>query len=114
MAKNYVLKPEDQLILNCSLTNASEDNIKKINHLITLDLDWNYLIDLAYRHRLSTLLYWHLNEICPNELNAVYEKYEEIYQKKRERIVTRLKVIQNERENVKTEEESSKSTKSNK
>ena len=60
------------------------------------------------------ILIEHLNEICPNELNAVYEKYDEIYQKKRERIVTRLKVIQNERENVKTEEESSKSTKSNK
>ena len=63
----------------------------------------------------------HLNEICPNELNAVYEKYDEIYQKKRERIVTRLGVIQNERENekanaenVKTEEKSSKRTKSNK
>lgn len=41
----------------------------------------------------------HLNEICPDELNAVYEKYDEIYQKKKERILTRLKVIQNEREN---------------
>ena len=40
----------------------------------------------------------HLNEICPNELNAVYEKYDEIYQKKKERILTRLRVIQNERE----------------
>lgn len=63
----------------------------------------------------------HLNEICPNELNAVYEKYDEIYQKKRERIVTRLKVIQNERENenetteiVKAKKKSSKNTKSNK
>ena len=56
----------------------------------------------------------HLNEICPNELNAVYEKYDEIYQKKKERIIARLKVIQNERENVKTEEKSPKSTKSNK
>ena len=60
------------------------------------------------------VLIQHLNEICPNELNAVYEKYDKIYQKKRERIVTRLKVIQNERENVKTEVESFKSTKSNK
>lgn len=46
-----------------------------------------------------SVLIEHLNKICPNELNAVYEKYDEIYQKKRERIVARLGVIQNEREN---------------
>lgn len=65
MASKYDLKPEDKLLLNCSLTQISEDNIKKIKQIAAMDLDWNYLIQMAYKHRLSPLLYWHLNEISP-------------------------------------------------
>lgn len=65
MVGKYDLKPEDQLLLACSLTRISEENIKRIKKLTNLDLDWDYLIDMAYKHRLSPLLYWHLNEISP-------------------------------------------------
>jgi len=68
MVGNYDLKPEDQLLLNCSLTRISEENIKKIKLLTTMDLDWNYLIQMAYQHRLSPLLYWHLNRISPEAI----------------------------------------------
>jgi hypothetical protein len=68
MASNYNLKLEDKLLLNCSLTRISEDNIKKIKQIIAMDLDWNYLIQLANMHRLSPLLYWNLNEISPEAI----------------------------------------------
>lgn len=65
MVGKYDLKPEDQLLLACSLTRISKENIKRIKKLTNLDLDLDYLIDMAYKHRLSPLLYWHLNEISP-------------------------------------------------
>jgi len=65
MAENYNLKPEDQLLLSCSLTRLSEENIQRIKELTEMDLDWNYLVTMAYRHRLSPLLYWNLNKITP-------------------------------------------------
>ncbi|AXV38907.1 nucleotidyltransferase family protein [Methanobacterium sp. BAmetb5] len=68
MVGNYDLKPEDQLLLNCSLTLLSGENIKRIKQLTNQDLDWNYLIDLAYKHRLSPLLYWHLNRSSPEAI----------------------------------------------
>lgn len=68
MVENYDLKPEDQLLLNCSLTQLSGENIKGIKHLTNQDLDWNYLINMAYKHRLSPLLYWHLNKISPETI----------------------------------------------
>lgn len=68
MAENYNLKHEDHVILNCSLTNLSEDNIKNIKHLTDMDLNWDYLINMAYQHRLSPLLYWHLNNTVPDKI----------------------------------------------
>lgn len=68
MVVNYDLKPEDQLLLNCSLTQLSDENIKRIKQLTNQDLDWNYLINMAREHRLSPLLYWHLNKISPEAI----------------------------------------------
>ena len=68
MHGNFVLKPEEQLILNCSLIHPTDDNIKQIKHLISLSLDWDYLIHLSYLHRLNNLLYWNLIDICPNSI----------------------------------------------
>ncbi|MBI5459250.1 nucleotidyltransferase family protein [Methanobacterium sp.] len=68
MARKYDLKPEDQLLLNCSLTQASEGNVKKIKQLSAMNLDWDYLINMAYLHRISPLLYWHLNKISPDAI----------------------------------------------
>ncbi len=68
MVGNYDLKTEDQLLLNCSLTQLSSENIKRIKQLTNKDLDWNYLINMAYKHRLTPLLYWHLSRISPEAI----------------------------------------------
>lgn len=68
MAENYNLKVEDQLILNCSLTHPSNENIEKIKQLTACDLDWDYLVKIAHFHRISPLLYWNLNKISPEAI----------------------------------------------
>lgn len=68
MAKNYDLKPEDKLILNCSATKISDNEKKNINNLIDTDLDWDYLLQTAIRHRLNYLLYWQLERVCPEKV----------------------------------------------
>lgn len=73
MAENYELKLEDQLLLNCSLTQLSGDNVKNIKRITAMDIDWNYLISMAYLHRLSPLLYWHLKKIAPNAIPSNFK-----------------------------------------
>lgn len=68
MTRNFDLKIEDQLLLNCSSTKISDERIRKIQNLITRDLDWDYIVKMAQWHRLSYLLYWQLNEICPEKV----------------------------------------------
>ncbi|OQB59718.1 MAG: hypothetical protein BWX95_02522 [Bacteroidetes bacterium ADurb.Bin141] len=68
MAKNFDLKPEDKLILNCSATKISDDEKKNINNLIDTDLDWDYLLKTATRHRLNYLLHWQLEKLCPEKV----------------------------------------------
>jgi hypothetical protein len=74
MAMNFDLKPEDQLLLNCSITRISNDEIENICRIIAKDLDWDYIINMAHRHRLSSLLYWQLNRICPEKVPSNVRK----------------------------------------
>ena len=68
MPVDYNLKVEDQLIINCSLTHASDENIEKIKQIAGSELDWDYLVNMSYFHRISPLLYWNLNEIYPEAI----------------------------------------------
>lgn len=68
MARNYDLKPEDKFILNCSVTKISDDEIKNIDNLINMDLDWDYLLQTAIRHRLNYLFYWQLERLYPKKV----------------------------------------------
>lgn len=73
MAGNYNLNIEDKLLLNCALTNLSEINVKNIKELTAMDLDWDYVVKMAYMHRLSPLLYWHLNKISPEAIPSNFK-----------------------------------------
>nr|WP_319374720.1 nucleotidyltransferase family protein [uncultured Methanobacterium sp.] len=104
MAGKYNLKPEDQLLLNCSLTNVSDSNLKEIIRFTSLDLDWNYVINMAYQHRLSPLLYWHLNKISPEAIpsnlkNDLKEHFHENVRKNLGMFKELLEVIDNLQKN---------------
>lgn len=68
MSRNYDLKIEDQLLLNCSITHIPDEKIKDIHNLVSRGINWDYLVNIARRHRLNYLLYWQLDEICPEKI----------------------------------------------
>ena len=78
--KEFKLKPEDKLILSCGHSQVNEELEKKIMKLVNLDLDWEYIVDMATRHRLKPLLYYNLNKICPDNVpEDVLESLKEFY-----------------------------------
>ena len=65
---NFQLRHEDELMLCCARTHVNEEINKKIISLASRDLDWEYLVNMASRHRFRPLLYINLNSICPEEV----------------------------------------------
>jgi Uncharacterised nucleotidyltransferase len=57
--------PEVELLLCCSRTNIKPATTKQIKQLLKQDIDWEYLIDTANRHRVMPLLYWTIKNTCP-------------------------------------------------
>ena len=68
MSREYDLRIEDQLLLNCSITRISNEKIKDIRNLVNMDINWDYLVNMAQKHRLNYLLYWQLDKICPEKI----------------------------------------------
>jgi hypothetical protein len=64
----FKLKPEDKLILSCGHSQVNDELEKKIIKLVNLDLNWEYIVDMATRHRLRPLLYYNLIKICPGDV----------------------------------------------
>ena len=63
--ENIKLRSEDELLLCCARTHVNPEIKDKILSLIGNKLDWDYLLNLASRHRLLPLLYHNFNYICP-------------------------------------------------
>ena len=60
------LRPEVDLLLLCARAHLDEQQRQRIRELVSRNLDWNYLLQLADRHGLQPLLHWHLTTVCPN------------------------------------------------
>lgn len=50
-------------MLLCSRARLNAEQTTRVQDLLSRDLDWDYLIQLADRHGLQPLLHWHLNAI---------------------------------------------------
>ena len=59
-------RPEVDLLLLCARAHLDEQQRQRIRDLVSQDLDWDYLLQLADRHGLQPLLHWHLTAVCPN------------------------------------------------
>ncbi len=57
-------RPEVELLLCCARARVDAAQTARIHALVAGALDWTYLIQLADRHGLQPLLYWHLNATC--------------------------------------------------
>lgn len=53
-------RPEIELLLCCTRTYIDKPKAEHIRTLLQEDIDWEYLIQIASRHGLTSLLYWSL------------------------------------------------------
>jgi hypothetical protein len=58
--------PEIELLLCCARTNLGPQITERINSLVQQDIDWEYLLKTALRHRVMPLLYKSLKRVCSN------------------------------------------------
>jgi hypothetical protein len=65
----------------CSRTSLDTNNRKRLAALLEKELDWDYTIKTARQHKVMPLLYWNLNQTCPeavppatlSQLRAMFE-----------------------------------------
>jgi hypothetical protein len=73
---------EVELLLCCARTHLSDVTRTRIRTIIQEDLDWSYLVLMAVRHRLTSLLHRHLNAICstsiPSEILANLQQHSQL------------------------------------
>lgn len=68
MDSTFKLSPEDKLILYCARTQLDEFLEDKIKSAVCSVSNWDYVIEMADRHRLTQFLYYHINKICPENV----------------------------------------------
>lgn len=68
MVMKLDLKKEDKLLLFCAQTTIKPAIVEKIRSIIQDGVNWDYIIRMGHRHNLIPLLYWQLNEICPDSV----------------------------------------------
>jgi hypothetical protein len=63
-------RSEIELLLCCIRMGGGAARAERVRALLGDEIDWEYLLRLAGRHRLRPLLYWNLNNTCPEEVPA--------------------------------------------
>jgi hypothetical protein len=58
-------RPEAELLLCCARTCMDSERAERIRTLLRADIDWAYLLETAPQHGMVPLLYWSLNNTCP-------------------------------------------------
>lgn len=77
------MSPEAELLLSCARVRLEQEDRARIETLVRRGLDWKCLLELAAAHELSSLLYWHLKAVCPEDVP------EEARQTLRDRVAAR-------------------------
>lgn len=68
IGRSFKIRQEDKLLLCCSRRYVNLEIREKILCLIQQDLNWDYLLEIASKHRLKPLLYYNLNLICSEKI----------------------------------------------
>ncbi|WP_232224177.1 nucleotidyltransferase domain-containing protein [Mastigocladopsis repens] len=85
------VKPEIELLLRCVRTSPNDSTIERIKALVQEDIDWEYLIQTAYRNGVIPLLHWSLSKICPQSVPATFQQqlqYDQYVRTQRSLILT--------------------------
>jgi Uncharacterised nucleotidyltransferase len=62
------VRPENELVFCCARVQMDEQTADRIKALVQQDLNWQAVIQQAYRHGVMPLLYHNLHHLCPNDL----------------------------------------------
>lgn len=62
------LRPEAQLLLCCARTQIDPADTERIITLLQENIDWSYLLQMAFRHNLVPLLYRSLEAVAPTTI----------------------------------------------
>ncbi|NJR40337.1 MAG: nucleotidyltransferase family protein [Leptolyngbyaceae cyanobacterium CSU_1_4] len=62
------IRPENELMFCCTRVQVEPPTVKRIHALVQQNLDWQAVIQLAYRHGVMPLLYKNLYTICPEAI----------------------------------------------
>ncbi len=65
-------RPEVQLLVCCARSRKDQDVAARIEALLQQNLGWTYLLQMARRHALVPLLYWHLSDAQPGSVPEAY------------------------------------------
>jgi Uncharacterised nucleotidyltransferase len=72
------IQPETELLLLCAAPAKTSVQHERISQLLSGDIDWARLQDLADLHRLTPLLYWELKSISPGAIPSLLaERFEQ-------------------------------------
>ena len=77
--QNIKITNEDKLLILCARTQLNPEIKSKLIKLLNGDLDWDYLIQMAFHHKIMPLLYWNLKNypkyVPENRLNSLKEHF---------------------------------------
>ncbi len=76
---NLKLSPEESLVLLCCCTDSSESRIEKIRTIVSLELNWDYILKITCVHGISGLVFkntkhFHNKNVIPNNFTEKLEK----------------------------------------
>jgi hypothetical protein len=66
---------EIELLICCTRTQITEEIQRRIEFLVQQEINWEYLIQLASRHQVTSLLYHNLNYICSEAVPSATLNY---------------------------------------
>lgn len=72
MDSTFRSEAEEELLLCCARTIMDDVTESRIEYLVQSDLNWDYLLRIASIHCLKPLLYWQLNQICPDQIPSEF------------------------------------------
>jgi len=80
LVQSIEITNEDKLLLLCARTQLNPEIKSKFKKLLEKDLDWDYLTQRAFQHKLTPLLYWNLKEFQEEVPENIFKSLKESFQ----------------------------------
>ena len=68
--RGAIERPEAELLLHCARSRRDLEGSARVTVLLQQQVDWDIVLQLAYRHKMMPLLYWSLSRCAPGTIPA--------------------------------------------